>query len=92
MEKALRAFLVRHDVPFPKTHDLGKLGQLAAQLDATLDELVDGIVDLSKYAWMFRYPGDPVAPSAGQASAILTRAASAVKELHARIAGPEPAA
>jgi HEPN domain-containing protein len=33
VEKALKAFLVWHDVPFVKTHDLGKLGNQAVQLD-----------------------------------------------------------
>jgi hypothetical protein len=28
---------------------------------AELEQIVDRIVDLSKYAWMFRYPGAPVA-------------------------------
>jgi hypothetical protein len=40
------------------------LGNPAAQLDPSLEQLVDRIVDLSKYAWMFRYPGDPIEPSA----------------------------
>jgi hypothetical protein len=36
VEKALKAFLVWQDAPFVKTHDLGKLGALAVQFDATL--------------------------------------------------------
>src|SRR3954468_18583613 len=68
VEKALKALLVWHDLPFAKTHDLGSLGSQAVQLDPTLEPLVERIVDLSKYAWMFRYPGDPVEPTGDEAS------------------------
>jgi HEPN domain-containing protein len=92
VEKALKAFLVWHDVPFAKTHDLGKLGQQAAQLDPALDQLVEGIVELSKYAWMFRYPGDPVTPTHEEARDVLARATSAAEAIHTRIFGAPSAA
>ena len=41
-EKALKGFLVWHDEPFPRTHDLGKLGRQAVELDPTLEEPIDG--------------------------------------------------
>jgi len=43
-EKALKGFLVWHDQPFPKTHDLGKLGKQAIVLDHTLEPLVEAVV------------------------------------------------
>jgi hypothetical protein len=43
---------------------LGRLGKQAVQIDPTLEPLVEGIVDLTKYAWLLRYPGDPVGPTA----------------------------
>jgi HEPN domain-containing protein len=89
VEKALKAFLVWHDVPFPKTHDLGKLGNQAVQLDPSLEQLVDRIVDLSKYAWIFRYPGDPVQPTNEEASEVLGRATSVVDEVRLRIFGAD---
>ena len=92
VEKALKAFLVWSDVPFPKTHDLGRLGNQAAQLDPSLEQLVDRIVDLSKYAWMFRYPGDPIEPSTEEAREVLARARAAVDEVRGRIFGLDPAA
>jgi HEPN domain-containing protein len=85
VEKALKAFLVWHDVPFVKTHDLGKLGNQAVQLDPSLEPMVDRIVDLSKYAWMFRYPGDPVEPTLDEASEVLLRARYVVDEMAERI-------
>jgi HEPN domain-containing protein len=85
VEKALKAFLVWHDVPFVKTHDLGKLGNQAVQLDPSLEPMVDRIVDLSKYAWTFRYPGDPVEPTIDEASEVLVRARYVVDEIAERI-------
>jgi HEPN domain-containing protein len=52
-EKALKWFLVWHDQPFPKTHDLGKLDKQAVDLDQTLDIFIDEVVEFTKYAWMF---------------------------------------
>jgi hypothetical protein len=40
----------------PKTHDLGKLGKQAVELDQTLEPLIDEVVEFTNYAWMFRYP------------------------------------
>ena len=85
VEKALKAFLVWHDLPFPKTHDLGRLGSQAVELDATLEPLVDRIVDLSKYAWAFRYPGNQPEPTLAEAVDAFSRAKSAVDEIASRI-------
>jgi HEPN domain-containing protein len=40
-EKALKGFLAWHDQPFPKTHDLGKLGKQAVEVDPTLEPLIE---------------------------------------------------
>ena len=57
-EKALKAFLTFHDQPFRKTHDLASLGKQYANIDATLEALVDRLDDLSEYAWAYRYRPD----------------------------------
>ena len=57
------------------------------KIDPTLDALVEQIVDLSKYAWLFRYPGDPVEPTSAEAAAILLRARTVVDHLAARAPG-----
>jgi HEPN domain-containing protein len=85
IEKALKAFLVWHDVPFQKTHDLGKLGKQAVEFDTTLDPLVEQVVDLTKYAWVFRYPGDPAVPTAEEAAEALFRARRTVEEITTRL-------
>ncbi|MDR1109556.1 MAG: HEPN domain-containing protein [Deltaproteobacteria bacterium] len=49
-EKALKGYLVCHGVIPPKTHDLGKLCQLASKLDSSFGTLVDSNLDLSSFA------------------------------------------
>ncbi len=61
-EKTLKAFLAAHNRPFRRTHDLDELGITVVVLDSTLAEVVDGVKDLTPYAWRFRYPGAPLAP------------------------------
>ncbi len=58
-EKALKAFLVWHDVPFRKTHDLKELGDACIKIQSTLKETIARAVPLTEYAWKFRYPGEP---------------------------------
>ena len=83
--KALKGFLVWHDQPCPRTHDLGKLGKQAVELDPPLDPLVDAVVEFTKYAWMFRYPGDVDEPSATDAAAVLHKARAFVDALLDRL-------
>lgn len=78
-EKALKGLLVWHDQPFPKTHDLGKLGQQAVEVDPTLDPLIDEVVGFTKYAWMFRYPGDVEEPSVTDAAEVLHKVRSSLR-------------
>jgi hypothetical protein len=57
----------RRTVPFHRTHDLGKLGAQVVALDFSVTPYVERIVELTKYAWVFRYPGDPQDPSPEEA-------------------------
>lgn len=57
-EKYLKAFLIRHRIPFPKTHDLLDLLELAKQVDSTLELLRPDLAHLEPYAVEFRYPGE----------------------------------
>jgi HEPN domain-containing protein len=88
-EKALKGFLVWNDQPFPRTHDLGKLGIQAVELDLALEPLIDKVVEFTKYAWIFRYPGDVEEPSVIEAAAVLHKARAFVEALLARL--PEEA-
>jgi len=57
-EKYLKALLVRHQVEFPKTHDLGELLDLLATADAALAQQLRAAEGLNPYAVDTRYPGD----------------------------------
>ena len=57
-EKFLKAFLVWHQIEFPKTHDLSKLLELIAQCDKPLSESLQGILVLTVYGVDTRYPDD----------------------------------
>jgi len=57
-EKALKALLAWHDVPFRKTHDLAEIGQQCTTLDVSLEPLCRRAERLTTFAWIFRYPGD----------------------------------
>jgi HEPN domain-containing protein len=41
-EKFIKAFLVRHQIEFPKTHNIGALRQLVTQLDPALAQQISG--------------------------------------------------
>jgi HEPN domain-containing protein len=78
-EKLFKAFLVWHDVVFRKTHNLEELGEQCLAIDPTLREVVDRAVPLTEYAWRFRYPGEPDAPTDDEARDALA-SARAVRE------------
>lgn len=62
-EKALKAFLTWHSVPFRKTHSIEELGEQCLYIDRSRAETVDRAVPLTEYAWRFRYPGAPFTPN-----------------------------
>jgi HEPN domain-containing protein len=84
-EKALKAFLTLHDQPFRKTHDLASLGKQCANIDATLEALVDRLDDLSEYAWVYRYPTGFVEPPSGDIEDARRAAHEAIKEILRRL-------
>ena len=74
VEKSFKAFLAWHDMPFPKTHDLERLGRACAQIAPSLGAVVDEAVPLTEYAWRFRYPGEVEGPGRAEAEAALATA------------------
>ena len=84
-EKAFKAFLAWHDVPFRKTHNLEELGRTCVSLDATLRAIVDQAAPLSEYAWRFRYPGEPSEPSREEAEEALDTAREVFQTLVTRL-------
>ena len=66
-EKATKGFLTWHGVRFGRTHDLDVLGSLARPLAPALEAALDRAVELTPYAWLYRYPPDSPAPLEGEA-------------------------
>jgi HEPN domain-containing protein len=86
-EKSLKAFLYWNDVAFRKTHELDELGRVVTEIDADLEDAVDAAVDLTPFAWRFRYPGEPLDPSVEEIAEAAKRAAA----LHSAILERLPA-
>ncbi len=84
-EKALKAFLSWHDVPFRKTHDLSVLGQQCLAIDRTLEDLCRRVAQLTVFAWLFRYPGEVEEPSLEEARGDLALAREVYEAVLARL-------
>lgn len=85
VEKAIKGFLAWHDRPFRKTHDIGEVGALCAEIDPSLLGILDRATPLTEYAWRFRYPGEPDEPSKEEASQALALAREVYDALLARL-------
>ena len=57
-EKFLKALLVRCQIEFPKTHNLGELLDLVGRADQDLAQSLRHIIALNPYGAEIRYPGD----------------------------------
>jgi HEPN domain-containing protein len=57
-EKFLKAYLVRHQIEFRKTHDLDLLLRLASQAEPSLREELASCKWLTPFGVEFRYPGE----------------------------------
>ena len=88
-EKAFKAFLAWHDVPFRKTRNLEELGRACVSIDSTLGVIADRAAPLTEYAWKFRYPGEPSEPSHEEAKEALNTAREVLELLTSRL--PEDA-
>jgi len=84
-EKALKAFLTWHDVPFRRVHELDELGRQCVEIDFTLGPLLDQADRLTKYAWRFRYPGAPYRPTGDEARASATLARQLLEAILERL-------
>jgi HEPN domain-containing protein len=74
-EKAVKAFLTFHQIPFRKTHDLADLGSQCVTVDPSLERILREVADLTDYASAFRYPDAPYEPDSDEAAAALATAA-----------------
>ena len=57
-DKHLKAFLVSHQIEFPRTHDPEELLELLAPVRPDVVAMLEGIDVLSPFGVKIRYPGD----------------------------------
>lgn len=72
-EKYLKSLLVRHQVPFPRTHDIGKLLELAETVETGIEAELSTATTLTPYAVEFRYPGERLEREAARKAVHLAR-------------------
>ena len=70
-EKLIKAVLVRHQIEFPKTHDLARLRKLLAQVDRALAGSLAPLDALTPFGVEFRYPGSAQIVTHDQGSQLL---------------------
>src|SRR5690349_11152942 len=84
-EKALKAFLVWHGQPVPRTHALPDLVMLCQQIDATFSSLTVAAAQVTPYGTAFRYPPIVVGPTDLEALEALDAARDALAFVVARL-------
>ena len=89
VEKAAKAFLTHHDLPFPRTHDLTELVALAATEHPAFASWQPAAEKLTPYAVQFRYPGEVLEPTPGEAEQALREAEIFVEYVQHLIPGLE---
>jgi HEPN domain-containing protein len=62
-EKAVKGWLVYHDLTFEKTHDLRLLVTLASEIEPKFIQWYDVAEQVSPYATAYRYPGEVLEPT-----------------------------
>jgi HEPN domain-containing protein len=63
-EKALKSFLITHDIDPPRIHDLIKLVKLCQSIDAGFSEIQQDCQKLNPYGSEVRYPNELTADEA----------------------------
>jgi len=58
IEKYLKAFLQKHQIPFSKTHDLVILVKASLPKQPLWEAWIEEMDVLTRYAVLFRYPGE----------------------------------
>ena len=62
-EKAIKGWLVYHDISFEKTHDLRLLVAMASEVEPRFTSWLDAAEQVSPYATAYRYPGEVLEPT-----------------------------
>ena len=84
-EKYLKAFLVWHQIEFPKTHDIEALLKLAGRTDDKIPEILREAIILTPYGVDYRYPGEYPEVSRSDAERALRLADHVRAEVRSRL-------
>lgn len=87
VEKSIKGLLTCHGIRFGRTHDLDILGSLARPLSPALGPVLDRAVDLTPYAWLYRYPPDSRGPLEGEAGEAIVVARALLDAIVVALAG-----
>jgi HEPN domain-containing protein len=61
-EKAIKGWLIYHDLSFEKIHDLRSLVTLAVKINPDFTNWFDAAEQITPYATAYRYPGEILEP------------------------------
>ncbi len=86
-EKYLKAFLVWHQIEFPKTHDIEALLKLAGRTDDKIPEILGEAAMLTPYGVDYRYPGEYPEVSRSDAERAFRLADHVRAEVRSRLPG-----
>jgi len=89
VEKSLKAFLVLHEQPFRKIHQLSPLAKLCTAIDPTLARIVAPARRLTRYAVEMRYPGEAEEPTIEEAQKWLAVARDVLAAVAERVPAAE---
>lgn len=84
-EKALKAYLTQHDIPFRKTHLLVPLVAECARVDPQFDQLTEAAATLTPFATEFRYPGEGLDPEQSDVAEAMQLAQTVVEFVLSRL-------
>jgi HEPN domain-containing protein len=84
-EKALKAFLVLHEIQFSKIHLLLPLIEQCVDVDPAFAQLREAAEALTPFATVFRYPGDVLEPEPSDVEEGMALAEMVVEFVKARL-------
>lgn len=67
-EKFFKAYLIHHQIVFPRTHDLELLLNLIAQKESLPPDFIQNALAINDYSVQVRYPGFPYEPGDTEAA------------------------
>jgi HEPN domain-containing protein len=86
-EKGIKGLLTWHGIRFGRIHDLDMLGSLARPREPALGPVLDRAVELTPYAWLYRYPPDSPPPLEGEAGEAIVAARELLEAILANLPG-----